>query len=162
MRIGHGYDVHPLEDGGRLVLGGVEIPFYRGLKGRSDADVLLHSICDALLGAIGAGDLGRHFPESETWTEGISSLMILERVKKMAREKGYRIINIDATIVAQAPKISPYIPDMVERISMMLDIRKDQINIKATTTEGLGPAGRGEGMEAHAVVLVEGFDGRLG
>jgi 2-C-methyl-D-erythritol 2,4-cyclodiphosphate synthase len=162
MRVGHGYDIHPLVDGAKLVLGGVEIPFIKGLKGRSDADVLLHSICDAILGGIGAGDLGIHFPESEPWTEGISSLKILEMVKGMAIKRGYRIHNIDATLIAQAPKISPYIPEMIERIARCLDIRTDQINIKATTAEGLGPIGMGEGIEAHAVVLLESCNGGPG
>ncbi len=155
MRIGHGYDVHPLVDGERLVLGGIEIPFHKGLKGRSDADVLIHAICDALLGAIGAGDLGHHFPESEPWTEGISSLKILEIVRKMVSEKGYGIQNIDATIVTEVPKLAQYIPQMVKKIAAALGKEFHQVNVKATTTEGLGPFGRGEGMAAHAVVCLQ-------
>jgi 2-C-methyl-D-erythritol 2,4-cyclodiphosphate synthase len=159
MRIGQGYDVHPLVDGERLILGGIEIPFQKGLKGRSDADVLIHAISDALLGAIGLGDLGQHFPESEPWTDGISSIKILQKVKKMVAQKGYEIQNIDATIVAQFPKLARYIPKMVEKIAATLGKHPDLVNIKATTTEGLGPVGRGEGMEAHAVVCLLRKDG---
>ncbi len=155
MRIGHGYDVHPLVNGERLILGGIEIPFHKGLKGRSDADVLIHAICDALLGAIGAGDLGRHFPESEPWTEDISSFKILDKVRKMVAQKGYKVQNIDATIIAQAPRLAQYIPQMVEKIATTFGKQTDQVNVKATTTEGLGPFGRGEGMAAHAVVCLK-------
>ncbi len=155
MRIGHVYDVHPLVNGERLILGGIEIPFHKGLKGRSDADVLIHAICDALLGAIGAGDLGRHFPESEPWTEDISSFKILDKVKKMVAQKGYKVQNIDATIIAQAPRLARYIPQMVEKIATTFGKQTDQVNVKATTTEGLGPFGRGEGMAAHAVVCLK-------
>jgi 2-C-methyl-D-erythritol 2,4-cyclodiphosphate synthase len=155
MRIGHGYDVHPLVNGEKLILGGIEIPFHKGLKGRSDADVLIHAICDALLGAIGAGDLGRHFPESEPWTEDISSFKILDKVRKMVAQKGYKVQNIDATIIAQAPRLAQYIPQMVEKIATTFGKQTDLVNIKATTTEGLGPFGRGEGMAAHAVVCLK-------
>lgn len=155
MRIGHGYDVHPLVNGEKLILGGIEIPFHKGLKGRSDADVLIHAICDALLGAIGAGDLGRHFPESEPWTEDISSFKILDKVRKMVAQKGYKVQNIDATIIAQAPRLAQYIPQMVEKIATTFGKKTDLVNIKATTTEGLGPFGRGEGMAAHAVVCLK-------
>lgn len=155
MRIGHGYDVHPLVNGERLILGGIEIPFHKGLIGRSDSDVLIHAICDALLGAIGAGDLGRHFPESEPWTEDISSFKILDKVRKMVAQKGYEVQNIDATIIAQAPRLAQYIPQMVEKIATIFGKKTDQINVKATTTECLGPFGRGEGMAAHAVVCLK-------
>ncbi len=159
MRIGHGYDVHPLVEGQKLILGGIEIPFQKGLKGRSDADVLIHAICDALLGAVGAGDLGYHFPESEPWTDGISSIKILKKVKKIVAQKGYEIQNIDATIVAEAPKLARYVPKMIEKIATTLGKHPELVNVKATTTEGLGPVGKGEGMEAHAVVCLASKDG---
>ena len=155
MRIGHGYDVHRLVAKRRLVLGGVEIPFALGLRGHSDADVLLHAICDALLGALGAGDIGKHFPDSDERYRGIASLKLLEQVVALATKQGYRIVNLDATIVAQQPKLAPYIDPMAENIAQCCGTQRSRINIKATTTEQLGFAGRGEGIEAHAVALLQ-------
>lgn len=154
MRIGHGYDVHRLVAGRKLVLGGVEIPFERGLLGHSDADVALHAICDALLGALGAGDIGRHFPDNDERYRGIASTRLLEQVVAMATERGYRVVNMDVTIVAQEPKLAPYIEQMTVNIAAACNVDVAFINVKATTTEHLGFAGRGEGIEAHAVVLL--------
>lgn len=154
MRIGHGYDVHKLTEGRKLILGGVEIPYERGLLGHSDADVLLHAIMDALLGAAALGDIGRHFPDKDPKYEGISSLILLAEVGKMLDEKGYLIENIDASVIAQRPKLAPYIPEMQKNIAAELGIRADQVNVKATTEEGLGFTGTGEGIAAHAVCLL--------
>ncbi|MDF1580018.1 MAG: 2-C-methyl-D-erythritol 2,4-cyclodiphosphate synthase [Desulfuromonadales bacterium] len=154
MRIGHGYDVHRLVAGRKLVLGGVEIPFERGLLGHSDADVALHAICDALLGALGAGDIGRHFPDNDERYRGIASTRLLEQVVAMATERGYRVVNMDVTIVAQEPKLAPYIEQMTVNIAAVCNVDVAFINVKATTTEHLGFAGRGEGIEAHAVALL--------
>ena len=155
FRIGHGYDVHRLTKERRMVLGGIDIPYGRGLLGHSDADVLLHAICDAILGALGEGDIGRHFPDSDPAYRGISSLKLLREVMALAEGKSYRIGNIDATVVAQAPKLAPYIRAMVENIAEACDAGLERVNIKATTTEELGFEGRGEGISAHAVVLLQ-------
>jgi 2-C-methyl-D-erythritol 2,4-cyclodiphosphate synthase len=155
MRIGHGYDVHRLVAGRKLVLGGVEISHETGLLGHSDADVLLHAISDAILGAIGEGDIGRHFPDSDPAYEGASSIKLLQQVMRLAEGKGYKIGNIDATIVAQKPKLAPFIARMVENISAALGTVPDRINVKATTTEELGFAGRKEGIAAYSVALLE-------
>lgn len=155
MRVGFGYDVHAFVPGRALVLGGVEVPHSRGLLGHSDADVLLHAICDALLGAATMGDIGRHFPDSDPAYKGISSLLLLERTVSLIRERGFRIGNIDTTLVAQRPKLAPYISRMVERIAEVTGLPIDRVNVKATTTEKLGFAGREEGVAAYAVVLLE-------
>ena len=155
MRIGHGYDVHRLVAGRKLILGGVEIPHETGLLGHSDADVLLHAICDAILGAIGEGDIGRHFPDSDPAYKGASSIKLLQQVMRLAKGKGYQIGNVDATIVAQRPKLAPFIAAMVENISAALGSGTDRVNVKATTTEELGFAGRKEGIAAYSVVLLE-------
>jgi 2-C-methyl-D-erythritol 2,4-cyclodiphosphate synthase len=151
MRTGTGYDVHRLVAGRKLMIGGVDIPFEKGLLGHSDADVLLHSICDALLGAAGLGDLGRHFPDSAAKYKGISSLLLLEEVRRLLSEAGFRVNNIDATIVAEKPKMATHIPAMVANIAAAVMVDRSAINVKATTTEGLGFAGRGEGMASYAV-----------
>jgi len=155
MRVGFGYDVHSLVAGRPLILGGVRIPYLYGLQGHSDADALLHAICDALLGAIAEGDIGRHFPDTDPQYRDIKSTILLKRVLNKVREKGFHPLNIDATIVAQKPKLSESIPRMVKEIADVLEIETGKINVKATTTEGLGFAGRGEGIAAYAVVLVE-------
>jgi len=155
MRVGIGYDVHRLVDGRKLILGGVEIPFAKGLLGHSDADVLLHAVGDAILGALGLGDLGRHFPDTDPRYKDISSLQLLEQIQAKAEQKGFTCVNIDATIVAQEPKLSPYAAAMAEKISCCLKIDKEAVNIKAKTTEGLGLEGSGEGMSAYAVVLMK-------
>jgi len=155
MRIGHGYDVHQLVTGRKLILGGVDIPYAKGLLGHSDADVLLHAVCDAILGAIGEGDIGRHFPDSDPAYKGISSLKLLRQVMTLAESRGYTIGNIDATVVAQRPKLAPHIPAMRSLIAESLDCDPGRINIKATTTEELGFAGRGEGIATYAVALME-------
>lgn len=155
MRIGHGYDVHPLVVGRDLILGGVKIPHSKGLHGHSDADVLIHAICDACLGAAGLGDIGRHFPDTDPQYKSIDSRKLLRKVKEAISEKGWKIANIDSTIVAQAPRVAPYLAQMIANISADLGIPADSINIKATTTEKLGFAGREEGIVAHAVVLLE-------
>lgn len=154
LRIGHGYDVHRLVSGRRLILGGVEIPHETGLDGHSDADVLLHAICDALLGAAAMRDIGFHFPDNDNSFKDISSLLLLGRVKELILQKGYNVSNIDATILAQNPKLAPYIPDMINHISSVLGISANDVNIKATTEEGLGFTGAKEGIAAHAVVLI--------
>ena len=153
-RIGTGYDVHRLVAGRKLMIGGVDIPFEKGLSGHSDADVLLHAICDALLGAAGLGDIGRHFPDTAPIYKDISSLMLLEEVQRLLVEAGFRVNNIDATIVAEKPKMAPYIPAMITNISEAIKMDRSTINVKATTTEGLGFAGRGEGIAAYAVTLI--------
>lgn len=155
MRIGHGYDVHPLVSGRDLILGGVKIPHPKGLQGHSDADVLIHAICDACLGAAGLGDIGRHFPDSDAQYKNIDSRKLLRKVKEAVAEKGWKIANVDSTVVAQAPKLASYISQMVANISADLGIPADHVNIKATTTEKLGFAGREEGIAAHAVALLE-------
>jgi 2-C-methyl-D-erythritol 2,4-cyclodiphosphate synthase len=154
MRIGHGFDVHRLVEGRKLIIGGVEIAWEKGLLGHSDADVLLHAIADAILGAIGEGDIGRHFPDTDPRFKGANSLVLLEHVGKLAEAKGYRPGNIDATIIAQRPKMAPHIQAMRENIARALNCSPDQVNVKATTTEELGYCGRGEGIASHAVVLI--------
>lgn len=154
MRIGHGYDVHPLVAGRDLILGGVKIPHAKGLHGHSDADVLIHAICDACLGAAGLGDIGRHFPDTDPHYKNIDSRKLLRKIREAIAERGWRIANVDSTIVAQAPRVGPYLPQMIENIAADLDVPADSINIKATTTEKLGFAGREEGIAAHAVVLL--------
>lgn len=155
MRIGHGYDVHCLVEGRKLILGGVDIPWEKGLLGHSDADVLLHAISDAILGAIGEGDIGRHFPDTDPRYKGADSLKLLGHVMNLATAKGYCLGNVDATIVAQRPKLAPHIQRMRENIAAVLGADNDRVNVKATTTEELGFAGRGEGIAAYAVVLLE-------
>jgi 2-C-methyl-D-erythritol 2,4-cyclodiphosphate synthase len=155
MRIGHGYDVHKLVAGRKLILGGAEVPYAKGLLGHSDADVLLHAISDAILGAIGEGDIGRHFPDTDPAFKGADSIKLLRHVMALAETKGYRIGNVDATVVAQRPKLASYIPQMRINIARALDTVEDRVNVKATTTEELGFAGRGEGIAAYAVVLLE-------
>jgi 2-C-methyl-D-erythritol 2,4-cyclodiphosphate synthase len=155
MRIGHGYDVHQLVEGRALVIGGVTIPYPKGLLGHSDADVLIHAICDACLGAAGLGDIGRHFPDSAAEYKDIDSRILLRRVCDALAVESWRVGNVDSTVIAQAPKLAPYLAKMTENIAADLAIRPSQVNIKATTTERLGFAGREEGIAAHAVVLLE-------
>jgi len=155
-RIGMGYDVHPFVEGRPLILGGVTIPHHQGLAGHSDADCLVHAICDALLGAIAEEDLGRRFPDTDPQYKDVESLLLLKKVNEMMEQKGFRIANIDATIVAQAPRLAPFLPHMEDRLATTMEIEKERVNVKATTTEGLGFTGRGEGIAAYAVVLVEG------
>ena len=155
MRVGYGYDVHPFASGRPLVLGGVEIPYLLGLLGHSDADVLLHAISDALLGAIAAGDIGRHFPDTDPQYRGIKSTILLRRIAALVQGKGFRIVNVDSTILAQKPHLAEAMPRMVEEIAKTLEIDPDRVNVKATTSEGLGFAGRGEGIAAYAVVLID-------
>ena len=157
MRVGMGYDVHRLTTGRKLIMGGVEIPYEKGLLGHSDADVLLHAIIDALLGAAALGDIGKHFPDTDPEYEGISSLKLLEHVGRLLDESGYVIENIDATIIAQRPKMRPHIDQMRENIAAALKIETDQVNVKATTEEGLGFTGSGEGISSHAICAVEKF-----
>ncbi len=154
MRVGFGYDVHRLVEGRRLILCGVEIPFERGLWGHSDADVALHALIDALLGAAGLGDIGQHFPDTEERYRGISSLKLLEETLRKLKEAGFLVANVDLTIVAQRPKLSPHIPEMRRRLAKALALPEGAVNIKAKTTEGLGFCGREEGMAAYAVALV--------
>lgn len=154
MRIGTGYDVHRLTEGRKLVIGGVEIPYEKGLLGHSDADVLLHAVMDALLGAAALGDIGKHFPDTDPAYSGISSLKLLEKVGDMLLKEHFLVENIDAVIIAQAPKMRPYIDAMRERIADTLDIDISQVNIKATTEEGLGFTGTGEGISAQAVCML--------
>jgi len=160
MRIGHGFDAHRLADGLRLVLGGVEIPWEKGLVGHSDADVLTHAVCDAILGAIAAGDIGRHFPDSDPAYKGVSSLKLLAEVVALAGKGGARVANLDVTVVAQAPKLFPHIEKMRENLARVIGVAVEQINVKATTTESMGYCGRGEGIAAHAVVMISGASQR--
>lgn len=155
LRVGHGYDVHRLVSGRKLILGGVEIPFEKGLDGHSDADVLTHAVMDALLGACGLGDIGRHFPDTDERYRGISSLLLLGHVATLLRQQGYGVVNVDVTLLAQAPKVGPYRQQMAENLASHLRITPEQINVKATTEEHLGFTGSGEGMACHAVALVE-------
>ena len=154
MRIGQGYDVHALVPGRKLIIGGVHIPHDKGLDGHSDADVLLHALCDALLGAAAMGDIGAHFPDSDARYKGADSRELLREVSRLVQEAGYRIVNIDATIIAQAPKMAPHIPAMVNNIAGDLGLSRGQVNVKATTTEGLGYTGRGEGIAAQVAILL--------
>ncbi len=153
-RIGFGYDIHRLVPKRKLVLGGVRIPGPRGLHGHSDADVLLHAVCDALLGAAALGDIGRHFPDSDARYKNISSLRLLRAVRALLRQQGYAVLNIDSTVILEQPKIAAYVPAMQKRIASALGIRADQVSVKATTNEGLGPLGSGQGCAAFAVALV--------
>lgn len=154
MRIGQGFDVHRLVEGRKLIIGGVEIVYDKGLLGHSDADVLLHAICDALLGAAALGDIGRHFADTDARFKNIDSRILLREVAHLVREQGFRVGNVDATIIAQAPKMAPHIAQMVANIAADLRVEKSAINVKATTTEKLGFAGRGEGIAAQAVALL--------
>ena len=151
MRVGMGYDVHRLTENRDLIIGGVKIPYEKGLLGHSDADVLLHAIMDALLGAAAMGDIGKHFPDTDPEYEGASSMKLLEHVGQLLEEENYQIINIDATIIAQRPKMAPHIPQMVENVARVLKLEKNQVNIKATTEEGLGFTGTGEGISSQAI-----------
>lgn len=155
LRIGHGYDVHRLVEGRKLILGGVEIPWERGLLGHSDADVLIHAVMDALSGAARLGDIGKLFPDTDPAYAGISSLKLLAEVGGLLKERGYQVVNIDATLLAQAPKVGPHRQKMAENMAAALGIDPEQINVKATTEEGLGFTGEGAGMAAHAVALLE-------
>jgi len=154
LRIGHGFDVHAFAEGRRLVIGGVDIPHERGLLGHSDADVLIHAICDALLGAAGLGDIGRHFPDSDARYQGIDSRELLRHVAGLLDARGWRVGNVDATLIAQAPRMAPHIPAMRERLAADLGIAVEALNLKATTTEKLGFTGRQEGIAAEAVCLL--------
>ena len=155
IRIGHGYDVHRLCEGRKLILGGVHIPYEKGLLGHSDADVLLHAVSDALLGAAGLGDIGRHFPDTDPRYKGADSLMLLREVYGKISEKGFRVGNIDVTMIAQKPKLKDYIPQMRDNIADAVGVASDRVNVKATTEEKLGFTGTGEGMSCHAVCLLE-------
>ena len=155
MRIGHGYDVHKLVEGRDLILGGVKIDYEKGLDGHSDADVLLHAVSDALLGAAGLGDIGRHFPDTDPQYKGADSLVLLQVVAQRVKEAGYRVSNIDVTMIAQRPKLMPHIPKMVKNIAGAVEIDASRVNVKATTEEKLGFTGSGEGMSCHAVCLLE-------
>ncbi len=155
MRIGHGYDVHKLTPGRRLILGGVDVPYHEGLLGHSDADVLTHAVMDALLGAAGLGDIGRHFPDNDPAYAGADSLKLLERVMELLRAAGYAVGNVDATVLAQAPKLAPHIPQMRENLARVMGVDPGRVNVKATTEEGLGFTGAKQGIAAHAVALIE-------
>ncbi|MDG0794671.1 2-C-methyl-D-erythritol 2,4-cyclodiphosphate synthase [Cohnella ginsengisoli] len=154
IRVGQGFDVHQLTEGRACIIGGVRIPYEKGLLGHSDADVLLHAISDAVLGALALGDIGKHFPDTDEAFKDADSVVLLERVWALATERGYRLGNVDATIIAQAPKMAPHIPAMVDVIARALGGEADQVNVKATTSERLGFTGRGEGIAAQAVVLL--------
>lgn len=156
LRVGHGYDVHRLVEGRALILGGVTVPFDRGLLGHSDADVLTHAVMDALLGAAALGDIGKLFPDSDAAYAGADSIALLERVTALLREHGWQVGNVDATVVAQTPKLAPYIPDMRQRLAEAMGLDVDCVSVKATTEERLGFTGSGEGMAAYAVALIEG------
>lgn len=155
LRIGHGYDVHAFSDNRKCIIGGVEIPYEKGLLGHSDADVLLHAISDSLLGAAALGDIGKHFPDTDPQYKGANSLMLLENVVNLINSKGYTVNNIDATVIAQAPKMAPYIRQMRQNIADALKVDVDFVNVKATTEEKLGFTGRKEGISAHCVCLIE-------
>ncbi len=155
MRIGHGYDVHRFAENRKLFLGGVEIPYEKGLFGHSDADVLLHAVCDALLGAAALGDIGKHFPDTDPLYKNISSVTLLKNTVQLLKDKGYNTVNLDATVIAQAPKLSPYIQRMREIIAEAIGLDSDNVNIKATTEEGLGFTGNMLGIAAHCVCLIE-------
>ena len=155
LRIGHGYDVHRLVEGRPLILGGVEIPWEKGLLGHSDADVLTHAVMDALSGAARLGDIGKLFPDTDPQYAGISSLKLLAEVSRLLGERGYAVVNVDATLLAQRPKVAPYKQQMAENLAAVLGVEPEQVNVKATTEEGLGFTGDGSGMAAHAVVLLE-------
>lgn len=155
LRIGEGWDVHALVDGRPLILGGVHVPHGRGLWGHSDADALLHALCDALLGAAALGDIGRHFPDTDPTWSGADSWLLLQEVARRVRAQGYEIVNVDATVIAQAPKLAPWIPAMCERIAQALDVSLQQVNVKAKTAEKMGPVGEGHAIEARAVCLLQ-------
>ncbi|HWA39552.1 MAG TPA: 2-C-methyl-D-erythritol 2,4-cyclodiphosphate synthase [Burkholderiales bacterium] len=155
MRIGQGFDVHALVEGRKLVIGGVEIPHYKGLEGHSDADVLLHAVCDALLGAAALGDIGKHFPDTDERYRGADSRVLLRAVAAEVAKAGFRVVNVDATILAQAPRMAPHMPRMVAHIAADLGVPETSVNVKATTTEQLGFVGRGEGIAAQAIALLE-------
>jgi len=155
IRIGHGYDVHAFSDNRKCIIGGVEIPYEKGLLGHSDADVLLHAISDSLLGAAALGDIGKHFPDTDPEFKGADSLVLLEKVNELLQQKGYKVVNVDATVIAQAPKLAPYIIEMRENIAKALKTDVDFISVKATTEEKLGFTGRKEGISAHSVCLIE-------
>lgn len=155
LRVGHGYDVHRLTTGRKLILGGVDIPWEKGLLGHSDADVLVHAVMDALAGAARLGDIGKLFPDTDPAYQNISSLKLLAEVGRLLRERGFAVVNIDTALLAQAPKVAPYKSQMAKNIAAALDVGVDQVNVKATTEEGLGFTGDGSGMAAHAVALVE-------
>lgn len=155
MRIGHGYDVHKLIKGRPLILGGVKIPFELGLLGHSDADVLLHAVCDSLLGAAALGDIGKHFPDSDEAFRNIDSRILLRKTAELLREKGYKVVNVDATVIAQKPKLSPFIAEMRDNIALDCGVSAECVNVKATTEEGLGFTGDLSGISAHAVCLIE-------
>lgn len=154
FRVGHGYDVHRLVEGRKLIIGGVCIPHSMGLLGHSDADVLIHAVCDSLLGAVSLGDIGKHFPDTDEKYRGIDSIVLLKHVNELLREKGYRISNIDCTVIAQKPKLAEYLPKMCEKIALALDIDACRVNVKATTEEKLGFTGSCEGIAAHSVCAV--------
>jgi 2-C-methyl-D-erythritol 2,4-cyclodiphosphate synthase len=154
MRVGQGYDIHALVPGRKLIIGGVDVPHDKGLHGHSDADVLLHALCDALLGAAALGDIGRHFPDTDARFKGADSRVLLREVLRLVQEAGYRVANIDATVIAQAPKLAPHIPAMVNNVAADLGLSRGQVNVKAKTAEGLGEIGRGEAIAAEAVVLL--------
>ena len=155
FRIGHGYDVHRLVEGRKLILGGMDIPFERGLLGHSDADVLTHAVMDALLGAAALGDIGKHFPDSDPAYKGADSLALLDNVIKLLDEHGYVVGNVDATVIAQRPKLAPFIPGMINQLAQHMGVEVGQVNVKATTEEKLGFTGNGEGIAAHAVALLQ-------
>lgn len=155
MRIGHGYDVHKLAENRKLIIGGVDIPYEKGLLGHSDADVLLHAVCDALLGAAALGDIGKHFSDTDDRFKGIDSMLLLKNVAELIRKEGYKVVNIDSTILAQRPKLAPYILKMRENIAEAVGINTDCVSVKATTEEGLGFTGEGLGIAAHAVCLID-------
>ena len=155
MRIGHGYDVHRLVEGRKLILGGVDIPYEKGLDGHSDADVLLHAVMDAMLGAASLGDIGRHFPDTDPTYKGADSRVLLRAVAEKIANAGYRMGNVDVTMIAQRPKLKDHIPQMIQNIAADLDVATDRVNVKATTEEKLGFTGSGEGMACHAVCLLE-------
>jgi len=159
FRIGIGYDVHRLEEGYKLIIGGEKIPFEKGLKGHSDADVLVHAICDAILGALALGDIGEHFPDTDEKFKGISSLILLKEVNEKAKSLGFQVVNVDSVVVAQRPKLSPYKEKMRKNIADALNIPVDSVSVKATTTEKLGFEGREEGISAKAVVLLRKVEG---
>ncbi len=155
LRVGVGYDIHRTTPGTFAVIGGVEIPSQVGLEGHSDADVALHALMDALLGAAGLGDIGEHFPPSDDRFRGVSSVVLLERVMEILRERSYRVVNVDVAVVAERPKLAPHRAAMVERLAQVLQVERDCVSVKATTNEGVGPEGRGEAISAHAVALLE-------
>ena len=155
IRVGHGYDVHKLVEGRKLIMGGVYIPWEKGLLGHSDADVLAHAVTDALLGAAGLGDIGKHFPDTDPAYAGADSLVLLDHVMELLREKGWHVVNVDATILAQRPKLAPHLPGMRDNLAAHMGVAPEQVNVKATTEEGLGFTGAGQGIAAHAVALIE-------